>query len=95
VALLGKPELLVLDEPTVGLDPVLRRELWRQFHDLAKGGATLVISSHVMDEANRCDHLVLMREGKLLASGTPSSLMRDSHTKDVESAFLALVESPR
>src|SRR4051794_32554819 len=68
VALLGKPDLLVLDEPTVGLDPVLRRELWRTFRDLAEGGVTLLVSSHVMDEADRCDDLVLMRDGAVIAS---------------------------
>ena len=66
-ALLGRPELLVLDEPTVGLDPVLRRELWDAFHALAEDGATLLVSSHVMDEADRCDELLLLRDGGLLA----------------------------
>jgi ABC-2 type transport system ATP-binding protein len=94
VALLGEPELLILDEPTVGLDPVLRRELWQQFHGLASDGVTLLISSHVMDEASRCDRLLLVREGTILASGSPSALMRATHTKDIESAFLALVEQP-
>src|SRR5205814_3078074 len=68
-ALLGEPELLVLDEPTVGLDPVLRRDLWSLFHDLAERGVTLLVSSHVMDEADRCDSLLLLREGRLLAHG--------------------------
>ena len=77
-ALLGEPELLVLDEPTVGLDPVLRRDLWELFHRLADAGATLLVSSHVMDEAERCDALLLLRDGRLLASGTPDEL-RDSH----------------
>jgi ABC-2 type transport system ATP-binding protein len=92
VALLGQPELLILDEPTVGLDPVLRQELWDQFHDLAKSGVTLVVSSHVMDEAKRCDALVLMRDGKLLATGTPTALMAQTGSLDMESAFLRLVE---
>ncbi len=70
-ALLGEPELLVLDEPTVGLDPVLRADLWELFHALADGGATLLVSSHVMDEADRCDSLLLLREGRLLAAATP------------------------
>ena len=71
VALLGTPDLLVLDEPTVGLDPVLRRDLWQMFHRLAAAGATLLVSSHVMDEAARCDHLLFMREGRFLARRRP------------------------
>jgi len=94
VALLGRPRLLVLDEPTVGLDPVLREELWELFHELARGGATLLVSSHVMDEARRCDSLVLLREGQVLATGTPAELMARTKTHDVESAFLRLVEAP-
>jgi len=91
-ALLGQPDLLVLDEPTVGLDPVLRRDLWRTFHSLADAGATVLVSSHVMDEANRCDDLVLMREGRLVASGAPDELRRKTGTRDLEEAFLALAE---
>jgi ABC-2 type transport system ATP-binding protein len=91
-ALLGAPELLVLDEPTVGLDPVLRRDLWRLFHELADAGATLLISSHVMDEAVRCDRLLLMRDGRLLADDTPGALLQQTGTADIEAAFLALVD---
>ncbi|OXM56241.1 multidrug ABC transporter ATP-binding protein [Amycolatopsis thailandensis] len=91
VALLGKPELLVLDEPTVGLDPVLRDELWALFRRLADGGATLLVSSHVMDEAARCDRLLLMREGRILADDTPSGLRERTGTTDLEQAFLRLV----
>jgi ABC-2 type transport system ATP-binding protein len=91
-ALLGKPELLVLDEPTVGLDPVLRRDLWQTFHSLAGAGATLLVSSHVMDEAERCDRLVLMREGQIVATGTPDELRRSTGTDDLEQAFLTLAE---
>jgi ABC-2 type transport system ATP-binding protein len=91
-ALLGTPELLVLDEPTVGLDPVLRRDLWQLFHQLADAGATLLISSHVMDEAVRCDRLLLMREGRLLSDDTPDALLKQTGTTDVEAAFLALVD---
>ncbi|NUU20840.1 MAG: ABC transporter ATP-binding protein [Streptomycetaceae bacterium] len=91
-ALLGTPELLVLDEPTVGLDPVLRRDLWDMFHRLAAHGATLLVSSHVMDEAERCQSLLLMRDGELLAQETLEELLRRTDTKDAESAFLALVE---
>ena len=91
VALLGKPDLLVLDEPTVGLDPVLRRDLWATFHDLAGQGAGVLVSSHVMDEAERCDRLLLMREGRLLADDTLPELLRRTSADDVEAAFLSLV----
>jgi ABC-2 type transport system ATP-binding protein len=92
VALLGTPELLVLDEPTVGLDPVLRRDLWAIFHRLAAVGMTLLVSSHVMDEASRCDRLLLMRSGELLADDTLDQLLVATGAADVETAFLALVE---
>ncbi|MFI5532289.1 ABC transporter ATP-binding protein [Kitasatospora sp. NPDC051853] len=92
-ALLGSPELLVLDEPTVGLDPVLRQELWQLFRQLADNGATLLVSSHVMDEAVRCDRLLLMREGRLLAADTPEGLLRRTGATDVDAAFLTLVGS--
>lgn len=91
-ALLGRPELLILDEPTVGLDPVLRRDLWNLFHKLADQGKTLLISSHVMDEADRCDSLFLLREGRVLASGTPHDLKAASHTNEMETVFISLVE---
>jgi ABC-2 type transport system ATP-binding protein len=91
-ALLGSPELLVLDEPTVGLDPVLRRDLWDLFHSLADAGATLLVSSHVMDEASRCDRLLLMRDGVLLADDTPQALLDSAGTGDIEQAFLTLIE---
>jgi ABC-2 type transport system ATP-binding protein len=91
-ALLGRPELLVLDEPTVGLDPVLRRDLWALFHRLADGGSTLLVSSHVMDEATRCDRLLLVRDGLLVADDTEEGLLRATGTTDVEQAFLAIVE---
>jgi ABC-2 type transport system ATP-binding protein len=92
VALLGEPEVLVLDEPTVGLDPVLRRDLWAGFHDLADRGTAVLVSSHVMDEAERCDRLLLMRNGALIADETPAQLLRRTDTEDVEDAFLALVD---
>lgn len=92
VAMLGNPEVLVLDEPTVGLDPVLREELWSLFRSLADGGATLFVSSHVMDEAMRCDRLILMRDGQLIADTTPPELLRETGTHDADAAFLALIE---
>ena len=91
-ALVGNPDLLVLDEPTVGLDPVLRRDLWELFHRLADAGRTLLVSSHVMDEATRCDELVLLREGVVLAHCTPADLLTQTHTSDAEAAFLALID---
>jgi ABC-2 type transport system ATP-binding protein len=91
-ALLGRPELLILDEPTVGLDPLLRRDLWRMFRDLAAAGTTLLVSSHVMEEAGRCDDLLLMRDGRLLARETPEWLRRRTGQEDLDAAFLALIE---
>jgi ABC-2 type transport system ATP-binding protein len=92
-ALLGSPNLLILDEPTVGLDPVLREELWELFADLASKGSTLIVSSHVMDEAERCDDLLLMREGALLATGTPAELTDRVGARNVGEAFLKLIEA--
>jgi ABC-2 type transport system ATP-binding protein len=90
--LLGDPELLVLDEPTVGLDPLLRRDLWRMFHELAEDGTTLIVSSHVMDEADRCDTLLLLRDGQLLAHATPAELRARTGERELDAAFLRLVE---
>src|SRR5579864_4297605 len=94
-ALLGTPELLVLDEPTVGLDPVLRRDLWETFHRLAAGGKTLLVSSHVMDEAERCDRLLLLRGGQLLAQGTPAELRARTGGESLDDVFLRLIEARR
>jgi ABC-2 type transport system ATP-binding protein len=94
-ALLGEPEVLVLDEPTVGLDPVLRRDLWDRFRALAAAGVTLLVSSHVMEEAGECDRILMMREGRLLADATLDALLAQTHTSDITGAFLALVESDR
>jgi ABC-2 type transport system ATP-binding protein len=90
-ALLAAPELLVLDEPTVGLDPVLRHDLWVRFHALAAAGTTLFLSSHVMDEAGRCDRLLLMRDGHLIADDTPQALRTVTGTGDLEEGFLLLI----
>jgi ABC-2 type transport system ATP-binding protein len=90
VALLGDPDVLILDEPTVGLDPVLRRDLWRLFHRFADRGKAVLVSSHVMDEADRCDRLLLMREGRIIADGTPDEIRGAS--PDIEAAFLQIVE---
>ncbi len=90
-ALLGDPELLVLDEPTVGLDPLLRGQLWELFGRLAGGGVTLLVSSHVMDEARRCDDVLLLREGELIARDTPAGLLGRTGAQDLDDAFLRLV----
>lgn len=92
-ALLGSPELLVLDEPTVGLDPVLRRDLWVLFRSLADAGTTIIVSSHVMDEAARCDRLLLMREGRIVADDSPAGLLQRTAAPDVERAFLAIAKA--
>ncbi|RSZ66137.1 ABC transporter ATP-binding protein [Corynebacterium hylobatis] len=91
-ALVGEPELLVMDEPTVGLDPVIRARLWDSFRELAQEGRTLLVSSHVMEEAGRCDRLLLMREGALIWQGTPAELLADTGTDSYEDAFLATIE---
>ncbi|RZU53006.1 ABC-2 type transport system ATP-binding protein [Krasilnikovia cinnamomea] len=90
-AMLSNPDVLVLDEPTVGQDPVLRVELWAQFHELAARGTTLLVSSHVMDEAGRCDRLLLIREGRLIADDTPAAVRTAAGTDDLEEAFLRLI----
>ncbi len=90
-ALLGDPELLILDEPTVGLDPVLREELWGMFASLAAAGTTLVVSSHVMDEAGRCDRILLLRDGDLIADDSPDALRRAAGTEDLDQMFLTLI----
>jgi ABC-2 type transport system ATP-binding protein len=92
-ALLARPEVLVLDEPTVGLDPVLRRELWDLFRRLSGEGRTVFVSSHVMDEASRCDRLLLLREGRILSDSTLAELLASTGTADAEQAFLALIDA--
>jgi ABC-2 type transport system ATP-binding protein len=93
VALLGRPDLLVLDEPTVGLDPVLRRELWATFHELTESGTTILVSSHVMDEAGECELLLLMRDGRLMAAESPDAVRRRTGCEDLGDAFLRLIET--
>ncbi len=90
-ALIGRPKLLVLDEPTVGQDPVLRRDLWDRFRAMADNGTTLLVSSHVMDEASHCDRLLLIRDGRLIADGTPASIRQAGGSDDLDEAFLNLV----
>lgn len=92
MAFISNPELLVLDEPTVGLDPVLRGELWALFREACHRGVTIIISSHVMDEALRCDDLILMREGRIIAETTPDALLRETGAPDPETAFLTLIQ---
>jgi ABC-2 type transport system ATP-binding protein len=90
-ALVCRPDLVVLDEPTVGLDPVLRADLWEQFDALARAGSTLLVSSHVMDEADHCGDLLLMREGHLVAHTTPTQLREDTGCTSLEEAFLSII----
>jgi ABC-2 type transport system ATP-binding protein len=92
IALLGRPKLLVLDEPTVGVDPILRANLWQQFRELTTSGITLLVSSHVMDEAGHCDQLLLLRDGRLLAQGRPQELQAQAGADSIEAAFIKLVE---
>jgi len=92
-ALVGRPEVVILDEPTVGQDPVLRVELWERFHAMAAEGTTLLVSSHVMDEAARCDRLLLIREGRLVADDSPAAVRAAAGTDDLEEAFLRLIRA--
>ncbi|OZV84733.1 multidrug ABC transporter ATP-binding protein [Micromonospora echinospora] len=91
--LVGRPELVVLDEPTVGQDPVLRADLWARFHEMAATGTTLLVSSHVMDEAARCDRLLLIRQGRLLADDTPDGVRAAAGVPDLDEAFLRLIRA--
>lgn len=92
-ALVGDPELVILDEPTVGQDPVLRADLWARFHELAAAGTALLVSSHVMDEAARCDRLLLIREGRLIADDTPDAVRAAAGVADLDEAFLRLIRA--
>lgn len=89
--LVGNPRVLVLDEPTVGQDPVLREDLWQRFHELAAAGATIVVSSHVMDEARRCQRLVLIHEGTVIADDTPAAVLEHTSADNLDAAFLELI----
>ncbi|MCA9328689.1 ABC transporter ATP-binding protein [Candidatus Saccharibacteria bacterium] len=95
VALLGSPKLMVLDEPTTGLDPTLRESLWGLFDKLKAAGTSLMISSHSMDEAERCDYLLLVRGGAVIAQGSPAELMKQTNTKSIEAAFLKIVRESK
>ena len=90
--LVGAPELLILDEPTVGLDPVLRVQLWNLFNRLAEQGKTLLVSSHVMDEADSCHDLILLRSGRVLAQGTPAALRARTGKSRMDEVFIDLIE---
>ncbi|GLI01187.1 ABC transporter ATP-binding protein [Phytohabitans aurantiacus] len=92
-AIVGNPDLVILDEPTVGQDPVLRDELWKRFQEMAANGATLLVSSHVMDEAARCERLLLIREGRLIADDTPAAVRASAGTDDLDEAFLRLIRA--
>ena len=91
-ALVGNPRLLLLDEPTVGLDPLLRRDLWHLFAELAGEGSTLLVSSHVLDEARHCDEVILLREGRIIAQLSPAELSARTGTDDLDEAFIRLIE---
>lgn len=88
IALLHQPDVLILDEPTVGIDPVLRQSIWRELESLSRSGTTILVTTHVMDEADRCHRLGMIRDGKLIATGSPEQLKQDTHTNTVEEAFL-------
>ncbi|WP_141430916.1 ABC transporter ATP-binding protein [Bacillus sp. 03113] len=88
IALLHKPKLLILDEPTVGIDPVLRKNIWTSFYELKKQGSTIIVTTHVMDEAEKCDRLGMIRDGKLIATGTPKELIAKTKSATIEEAFL-------
>ena len=92
VALLTSPEILVLDEPTIGLDPVHREKLWKTFRELAQAGASILITTHMMDEAARCDRIAMIREGRLICFDAPDSIIELSGQPDLESAFITLAE---
>lgn len=95
VAMLHRPDLLVLDEPTVGLDPEHRRRIWERFRELAAGGVTLLVTTHIMDEALQCDDVAMLRNGRVIAYDTPSALLAQTGAENLEDAFLALAGGER
>ncbi|RDW21235.1 ABC transporter ATP-binding protein [Oceanobacillus chungangensis] len=88
IALLHEPEILILDEPTVGIDPVLRKSIWEAFYELNRKGTTIIVTTHVMDEAEKCGRLGLMRDGTMIAVGTPEQLKAETNSTTIEEAFL-------
>lgn len=88
ISLLHEPKILILDEPTVGIDPVLRKSIWDKFSILSKNGTTILITTHVMDEADKCDYLAMLRNGHIIAVGSPESLKKETATNNIEEAFL-------
>ncbi|HET7615505.1 MAG TPA: ABC transporter ATP-binding protein [Bacillales bacterium] len=94
-ALVHQPEVLILDEPTVGIDPVLRKQVWDAFEELVQKGTAILVTTHVMDEAERCDRLAMIRSGRLIASGTPEALKEDTGTASIEEAFLVFGRDSR
>lgn len=88
IALIHEPEVLILDEPTVGIDPVLRQSIWNEFENLSQKGTTILVTTHVMDEADKCHRLGMVRDGKLIAVGTPEALKQETGSATIEEAFL-------
>jgi len=88
ISLIHNPKILILDEPTVGIDPTLRQEFWDEFHKLKKQGVTIIVTTHVMDEAEKCDKLVFLRDGEIIAIDTPNNLKASTNDQTIESAFL-------
>ncbi|MDO3410573.1 ABC transporter ATP-binding protein [Saccharibacillus sp. CPCC 101409] len=88
IALIHEPEVLILDEPTVGIDPVMRQSIWDELREISAGGATIIVTTHVMDEAEKCHRLGMVRDGRLIAVGTPDGLKQDTGSDTIEQAFL-------
>ena len=88
IAILHEPGLLILDEPTVGIDPILRASIWRELKKLQDKGTTIIVTTHVMDEAKKCDELALLRDGYIIAQGSPDILKKKSGKQSLEEAFL-------